>query len=152
MDRIKAKGLCLYNKDDFNWRLTRIQKKKLLEHHGRELMITTTPTDKWQRMSIATLIEYDLWRIIVFHVLPDRIFSLKYIMYKLAERWLMFYPQQVCVHDVFYASKRYFYVHTLYNCRSFFDNRLLDRVEAWQIHILSQADTLYDVYYNLCIA
>src|SRR6266581_7695020 len=43
---IKAKGLCLYNKDEFNWRLTRIQKKKLLEHHGRELMITTTPTVK----------------------------------------------------------------------------------------------------------
>ena len=43
---IKAKGLCLYNKDDFNWRLTRIQRKKLLEHHGRELMITTTPTTK----------------------------------------------------------------------------------------------------------
>jgi hypothetical protein len=42
---IKAKGLCLYNKDDFNWRLSRIQKKKLLEHHGRELMITT-PTIK----------------------------------------------------------------------------------------------------------
>ncbi len=43
---IKAKGLCLYNEDDFNWRLTRIQRKKLLEHHGRELMITTTPTVK----------------------------------------------------------------------------------------------------------
>jgi len=43
---IKAKGLCLYNKDDFNWRLSRIQKKKLLEHHGRELLITTTPTIK----------------------------------------------------------------------------------------------------------
>ena len=43
---IKAKGLCLYNKDDFNWRLTRIQRKKLLKHHGRELMITTTPTVK----------------------------------------------------------------------------------------------------------
>src|SRR5438105_11886566 len=43
---IKAKGLCLYNKDDFNWRLTRIQRKKLFEHHGRELMITTTPTVK----------------------------------------------------------------------------------------------------------
>ena len=41
---IKAKGLCLYNKDDFNWRLTRIQRKKLLEHHGSELTITTTPT------------------------------------------------------------------------------------------------------------
>ena len=43
---IKAKGLCLYNEDDFNWRLTRIQRKKLLKHHGRELMITTTPTVK----------------------------------------------------------------------------------------------------------
>src|SRR6266496_685654 len=43
---IKAKGLCLYNKDEFNWRLTRIQRKKLFEHHGRELMITTTPTVK----------------------------------------------------------------------------------------------------------
>jgi hypothetical protein len=43
---IKAKGLCLYNKDDFNWRLTHTQRKKLLEHHGRELMISTTPTVK----------------------------------------------------------------------------------------------------------
>ena len=43
---IKAKGLCLYNKDDFNWRLTHAQRKKLLEHHGRELMISTTPTVK----------------------------------------------------------------------------------------------------------
>lgn len=43
---IKAKGLCLYNQDDFNWRLTHTQRKKLLEHHGRELMITTTPTVK----------------------------------------------------------------------------------------------------------
>ena len=43
---IKAKGLCLYNKDDFNWWLTHTQRKKLLEHHGRELMITNTPTVK----------------------------------------------------------------------------------------------------------
>ena len=43
---MKAKGFCLYNEDDFNWRLSRIQKKKLLKHHGRELMITTTPTVK----------------------------------------------------------------------------------------------------------
>jgi hypothetical protein len=43
---IKAKGLCLYNKDEFNWRITRIQWKKLFEQHGRELMITTTPTVK----------------------------------------------------------------------------------------------------------
>ena len=89
---IKAKGLCLYNKDEFNWRLTRIQRKKLFEHHGRELMITTTPTVKWQRMSIATSIEYGRWRIVVFHVLPDRIFSLKYMMYKLVERWLYVLP------------------------------------------------------------
>jgi hypothetical protein len=43
---IKTRGFCLYNEDDFNWRLSRIQKKKLLEHHGRELMITTTRTVK----------------------------------------------------------------------------------------------------------
>ena|SRR5947209_273737 len=43
---MKAKGFCLYNEDDFNWRLSRIQKKKSLKHHGRELMITTTPTVK----------------------------------------------------------------------------------------------------------
>ncbi|HET7149476.1 MAG TPA: MEDS domain-containing protein [Candidatus Nitrosopolaris sp.] len=42
---IKAKGFCLYSKDDFNY-LSRIQKKKLLEHHGGELMISTTPTTK----------------------------------------------------------------------------------------------------------
>ena len=42
---LKAKGLCLYNRDDFNWRLSRIQKKNLLEHHDKELMITT-PTIK----------------------------------------------------------------------------------------------------------
>ena len=42
---IKAKGFCLYNKDYFNWRLSRIERKKLLEHHGRELMVAT-PTIK----------------------------------------------------------------------------------------------------------
>jgi hypothetical protein len=39
---IKAKEFCLYDADDFNWRLSSMQKKKLLEHHGRELLITTT--------------------------------------------------------------------------------------------------------------
>jgi hypothetical protein len=43
---IKAKEFCLYNEDDFNCRLSHEQRKKLLEHHGRELMITTTPTVK----------------------------------------------------------------------------------------------------------
>lgn len=43
---MKAKGFCLYNEDDFTWRLSRIQKKKLLKHHSTELMITTTPTVK----------------------------------------------------------------------------------------------------------
>ena len=39
---IKAKEFCLYDEDDFNWRLSSMQKKKLLEHHDRELLITTT--------------------------------------------------------------------------------------------------------------
>src|SRR5205807_5689443 len=43
---IKAKEFCLYKRDDFKWRISHIQRKKLLEHHGRELMITTTPTVK----------------------------------------------------------------------------------------------------------
>jgi hypothetical protein len=43
---IKVKGLCLYNIDDFDWRLSRMQRKKLLDHHGRELMIAPTPTVK----------------------------------------------------------------------------------------------------------
>jgi hypothetical protein len=42
---IRAKGFCLYREDDFNY-LSRIQKKKLLEHRGRDLLITTTPTIK----------------------------------------------------------------------------------------------------------
>jgi hypothetical protein len=41
---IKAKEFCLYNEDDFNCRLSHEQRKKLLEHHGRELMIPPTPT------------------------------------------------------------------------------------------------------------
>jgi hypothetical protein len=55
----KAKRFCLYNEDDFNWRLSRIQKKKLLEHHGGELLITATPKVKSSSISRATSIEYD---------------------------------------------------------------------------------------------
>ena len=59
---IKAKGFCLYNRDDFNWRLTYIQKKKLLEHHGRELMIATSPTIKWLSMTSAIcLLQNRIW-------------------------------------------------------------------------------------------
>src|SRR2546425_10347542 len=43
---IKAKGFCFYKRDDFRWRISRIQRKKLLDHHGRELMIAPTPTVK----------------------------------------------------------------------------------------------------------
>jgi MEDS: MEthanogen/methylotroph, DcmR Sensory domain len=38
---IKAKGFCLYKRDDIKWRISRIQRKRLLENHGRELMIAT---------------------------------------------------------------------------------------------------------------
>ena len=41
---IKAKGFCFYKRDDFKWRISRIQRKKLLDHHGRELTIFPTPT------------------------------------------------------------------------------------------------------------
>ena len=43
---IKAKGFCFYKGDDFKWRISRIERKKLLDHHGRELMIAPTPTVK----------------------------------------------------------------------------------------------------------
>jgi hypothetical protein len=43
---IKAKGFCLYNRNDFSWRISRIQRKKLLDHHGRELIIAATSTTK----------------------------------------------------------------------------------------------------------
>ena len=41
---IKAKGFCFYKRDDFNWRISRIQRKRLLDHHGRELMVAPTVT------------------------------------------------------------------------------------------------------------
>jgi hypothetical protein len=37
---MKAKGFCLYDKRDFDWRLSLKQKKKLIEHHGKELIIS----------------------------------------------------------------------------------------------------------------
>jgi hypothetical protein len=43
---MKAKGFCFYKRDDFNWRISHIQRKKLLDHHGRELMIASTRTVK----------------------------------------------------------------------------------------------------------
>jgi hypothetical protein len=43
---IKAKGFCFYKRDDFKCRISHIQRKKLLNHHGRELMIAATPTIK----------------------------------------------------------------------------------------------------------
>jgi hypothetical protein len=63
----------LYTEDDFNWRLSRIQKKKLLEYHGREFLITATPKVKSSGISRATSIEYDPW-IVVIDVFFDRIF------------------------------------------------------------------------------
>ena len=41
---MKAKGFCFYKRDDFKWRISHIQRKKLLDHHGREFMIASTPT------------------------------------------------------------------------------------------------------------
>jgi hypothetical protein len=43
---MKAKGFCFYKREDFKWRISHIQRKKLLNHHGRELMIAATPTIK----------------------------------------------------------------------------------------------------------
>jgi MEDS: MEthanogen/methylotroph, DcmR Sensory domain len=36
------KGFCLYNKREFDLRLTEQQRQKLLEHHGKNMIITTT--------------------------------------------------------------------------------------------------------------
>lgn len=43
---LKAKGFCLYKRDDFRWRISRMQRKKLLKHHGRELVVATPTTTK----------------------------------------------------------------------------------------------------------
>jgi hypothetical protein len=36
---MKLKGFCLYHRKDFNERLSKQQKQKLLEHHGKNLMV-----------------------------------------------------------------------------------------------------------------
>lgn len=38
-DDMKLKGFCFYHQKDFDRRLTKQQKQKLLEHHGKSLMI-----------------------------------------------------------------------------------------------------------------
>jgi hypothetical protein len=40
---IKANGICMYHKNDFNYGLSHVQKRKLLEHHGRELTVAAPP-------------------------------------------------------------------------------------------------------------
>jgi hypothetical protein len=40
-NNMKLKGYCLYHQEDFDRRLTKQQKQKLLEHHGKNLMIVS---------------------------------------------------------------------------------------------------------------
>ena len=40
-DEMKLKGFCFYHQEDFDRRLTKQQKQKLLEHHGKSLMVVT---------------------------------------------------------------------------------------------------------------
>ena len=40
-DNINLKGFCFYHQEDFDKRLSKQQKQKLLEHHGKNLMIVT---------------------------------------------------------------------------------------------------------------
>jgi MEDS: MEthanogen/methylotroph, DcmR Sensory domain len=40
-DEMNLKGFCLYHQEDFDKRLSKQQKQKLLEHHGKNLMIVT---------------------------------------------------------------------------------------------------------------
>jgi hypothetical protein len=40
-DEMKLKGFCFYHQEDFDKRLSKEQKQKLLEHHGKSLMIVT---------------------------------------------------------------------------------------------------------------
>jgi MEDS: MEthanogen/methylotroph, DcmR Sensory domain len=40
-DEMKLKGFCLYHQEDFDKRLSKEQKQKLLEHHGKSLMVVT---------------------------------------------------------------------------------------------------------------
>jgi hypothetical protein len=38
-DEMKLKGFCFYHQEDFDKRLSKEQKQKLLEHHGKSLMV-----------------------------------------------------------------------------------------------------------------
>ncbi len=38
-DEMKLKGFCFYHQEDFDKRLSKEQKQKLLEHHGKNLMV-----------------------------------------------------------------------------------------------------------------
>ena len=38
-DEMKLKGFCFYHQEDFDNRLSKEQKQKLLEHHGKHLMV-----------------------------------------------------------------------------------------------------------------
>jgi hypothetical protein len=38
-DQMKLKGFCLYHQEDFNKRLSKEQKQKLLEHHSKNIML-----------------------------------------------------------------------------------------------------------------
>ena len=38
-DEMKLKGFCFYHQEDFDKRLSKEQKQKLLEHHGKHLMV-----------------------------------------------------------------------------------------------------------------
>jgi hypothetical protein len=38
-DEMKLKGFCLYHQEDFDKRLSKEQRQKLLEHHGKNLMV-----------------------------------------------------------------------------------------------------------------
>ena len=38
-DQMKLKGFCLYHQEDFDKRLSKEQKQKLLEHHGKHLIV-----------------------------------------------------------------------------------------------------------------
>ena len=38
-DKMKLKGFCLYHQEDFDKRLSKEQKQKLLEHHGKHLIV-----------------------------------------------------------------------------------------------------------------
>ena len=40
-DEMKLKGFCFYHQEDFDKRLSKEQKQKLLEHHGKSLMLVT---------------------------------------------------------------------------------------------------------------